>query len=40
MRRVRQGWLDITYLDSDLRIGRDDKGHVFVTQRVLPPPAS
>ena len=28
--RERQGWLDITYLDSDLRIGRGNNGSVFV----------
>ena len=28
-----QGWVDTTYLDSDFRIGRGDKGSVFVTQR-------
>lgn len=26
----RQGWLDITYLDEDLRIGRGNEGSVFV----------
>lgn len=26
----RQGWLDITYLDEDLRIGRGNVGSVFV----------
>ncbi|MGF1672351.1 MAG: PAP/fibrillin family protein [Rivularia sp. (in: cyanobacteria)] len=26
----QQGWLDITYLDHDLRIGRGNKGSVFV----------
>ena len=26
----QQGWLDITYLDNDLRIGRGNKGSVFV----------
>jgi hypothetical protein len=26
----RQGWLDITYLDNDLRIGRGNEGSVFV----------
>jgi len=26
----QQGWLDITYLDSDLRIGRGNQGSVFV----------
>ncbi len=29
-----QGWLDITYLDIDLRISRGDKGNVFVLSRV------
>lgn len=28
--RSRQGWLDTTYLDSDLRIGRGNEGSVFV----------
>ena len=28
--RDRQGWLDITYLDGDLRIGRGNVGSVFV----------
>jgi hypothetical protein len=28
-----EGWLDVTYLDEDLRVGRDDKGHVFVVER-------
>lgn len=26
----RQGWLDITYIDNDLRIGRGNEGSVFV----------
>jgi PAP_fibrillin len=26
----QQGWLDITYLDADLRIGRGNEGSVFV----------
>jgi hypothetical protein len=26
----RQGWLDITYLDNDLRIGRGNEGSIFV----------
>lgn len=26
----QQGWLDITYLDQDLRIGRGNEGSVFV----------
>ncbi|MEN9218858.1 MAG: PAP/fibrillin family protein [Gloeomargarita sp. DG_2_bins_126] len=29
-----QGWLDITYLDIDLRINRGDKANVFVLARV------
>ena len=28
-----QGWVDTTYLDEDTRIGRGDKGSVFVTTR-------
>ncbi|MBD2068286.1 PAP/fibrillin family protein [Leptolyngbya sp. FACHB-671] len=28
--RDQQGWLDITYLDDDLRIGRGNEGSVFV----------
>lgn len=28
--RDQQGWLDITYLDEDLRIGRGNEGNVFV----------
>jgi hypothetical protein len=28
--REQQGWLDITYLDADLRIGRGNEGSVFV----------
>ena len=28
--REQQGWLDITYLDDDLRIGRGNEGSVFV----------
>lgn len=30
----QQGWLDITYLDQDLRIGRGNEGSVFVLQKV------
>lgn len=30
----QQGWLDITYLDSDLRIGRGNEGSVFVLAKV------
>jgi hypothetical protein len=29
----RQGWLDITYLDHDLRIGRGNEGSVFVLSK-------
>ncbi|CAN6438992.1 unnamed protein product [Victoria cruziana] len=29
-----EGWLDITYVDEDLRIGRDDKGNLFVLERA------
>ena len=28
--REQKGWLDITYLDEDLRIGRGNQGNVFV----------
>ena len=28
--RDQKGWLDITYLDNDLRIGRGNEGSVFV----------
>lgn len=28
--RDQQGWLDVTYLDEDLRIGRGNEGSVFV----------
>lgn len=28
--RDQQGWLDITYLDDDLRLGRGNEGSVFV----------
>ena len=29
-----EGWLDITYVDAKHRIGRDDKGNVFVLERM------
>ncbi|KAG9444324.1 hypothetical protein H6P81_015664 [Aristolochia fimbriata] len=29
-----EGWLEITYLDEDLRIGRDDKGNLFILERT------
>lgn len=32
--RDQQGWLDITYLDEDLRIGRGNEGSVFVLSKV------
>ncbi|GGA07937.1 PAP/fibrillin family protein [Okeania sp. KiyG1] len=32
--REQKGWLDITYLDEDLRIGRGNQGNVFVLIRV------
>lgn len=30
----QQGWLDITYLDHDLRIGRGNEGSVFVLSKA------
>ncbi|MEN9225058.1 MAG: PAP/fibrillin family protein [Thermostichus sp. HHBFW_bins_43] len=33
-RREQTGWLDITYLDEDLRIGRGSEGSLFVLQKV------
>lgn len=30
----QQGWLDITYLDQNLRIGRGNEGSVFVLAKV------
>ncbi|MDT9296080.1 MAG: PAP/fibrillin family protein [Arthrospira platensis PCC 7345] len=30
----QQGWLDITYLDEDMRIGRGNVGSVFVLTKV------
>ncbi len=30
----QQGWLDITYLDRDLRIGRGNEGSVFVLAKA------
>jgi hypothetical protein len=32
--REQQGWLDITYLDADMRIGRGNEGSVFVLTKV------
>jgi PAP_fibrillin len=33
--RDRQGWLDITYLDEELRIGRGNQGSVFVLMKEV-----
>ncbi|NJL47912.1 MAG: fibrillin [Leptolyngbyaceae cyanobacterium SM2_5_2] len=30
----QSGWLEVTYLDDDLRIGRGNQGNLFVLQRV------
>jgi hypothetical protein len=30
----QQGWLEITYLDNDLRIGRGNEGNVFVLTKA------
>jgi len=30
----QQGWLDITYIDNDLRIGRGNEGSVFVLSKT------
>ncbi len=32
--RDQQGWLDITYLDDDMRIGRGNEGSVFVLSKT------
>lgn len=32
--REQQGWLDITYLDEDLRIGRGNEGSLFVLTKA------
>lgn len=32
--REQRGWLDITYLDADLRIGRGNEGSLFVLDKV------
>jgi PAP_fibrillin len=31
--REQQGWLEITYLDEDLRIGRGNQGNVFILSK-------
>lgn len=30
-----EGWLETTYADERIRVGRDDKGRVFVLERVV-----
>ena len=32
--RNQQGWLDITYLDADMRIGRGNEGSVYVLAKA------
>jgi hypothetical protein len=34
IQRDQSGWLDITYLDQDTRIGRGNEGNVFVLRKV------
>ncbi|MEM7773854.1 MAG: PAP/fibrillin family protein [Cyanobacteria bacterium P01_A01_bin.37] len=34
--REQRGWLDITYLDDDCRIGRGNQGSVFVLTKMTP----
>ncbi|GJP69789.1 hypothetical protein CLOP_g798, partial [Closterium sp. NIES-67] len=29
------GWLEITYVDDTVRIGRDNKGNIFVVERQV-----
>ncbi len=31
--REQKGWLDITYLDEDMRVGRGNEGNVFVLSK-------
>jgi PAP_fibrillin len=31
--REQQGWLEITYLDADLRIGRGNEGNIFILSK-------
>ncbi|GJN02971.1 hypothetical protein PR202_ga20367 [Eleusine coracana subsp. coracana] len=31
-----EGWLEITYVDASLRVGRDDKENIFVLERADP----
>jgi hypothetical protein len=32
-----EGWLDITYVDDEFRIGRDEKDNIFVLERAMRP---
>jgi hypothetical protein len=32
--REQKGWLDVTYLDDDLRIGRGNEGSIFILTKV------
>jgi len=32
-KKYLQGWVETTYLDDDLRVGRGDKGSIFVAAR-------
>jgi hypothetical protein len=34
-RENQKGWLETTYLDQDMRIGRGNEGNLFVLKRVL-----
>jgi hypothetical protein len=34
--REQKGWLDVTYLDETLRIGRGNEGSLFVLEKVTP----
>ncbi|XLS74445.1 hypothetical protein HN51_031310 [Arachis hypogaea] len=29
-----EGWLEITYVDDTMRIGRDNKGNIFVLEKI------
>lgn len=29
-----EGWMEITYVDDTMRIGRDDKGNIFILERA------
>jgi len=34
IKKIQKGWLDITYLDDDIRICRGDKGTLFVLRKI------